>query len=964
MKEKEEKDFYYKYLSCCSLKLYWKDNNNEQDSSHSYEYELYKNQEIIYKGKKTYYRVVNLKPNEEYIFELIILKSGKIINQNENKSKIKVTTLKSPLAIISEKSVEIANGENIIFNNVLSSYQKEIIKNSSKLIFEKNEDNLIKGNFDGIEIKMAYEEETKINYISFDIKSNYLEEFLNKFVEECKEDIIIPCHFIIQKLPTILIFNLLEKGPIILTGKRIGGIIASSLAFYILSVGKKRNFGNTFIKKEQNCIGVVTFGSPSFLNSLTAADINKDIIPYFYNIKAEYDYIPEIIDYINNIKHNKNIISFLQTIELDKNDKIVLEEFLKMLDFTEDNLKNNIKNSTKIPFGYYYMMKNTPDYSLVSINEHYFEEFYYLKIFHSKNFTLNSKVYNNLSSTIEFKKESLLYLKNDSQLELIKIIRRCNKLDAIKGIIKFKLNDNIPPDIIDTIILKSTNKKYEINNKYIYYDNNTDITAYIDDLNENINEVIIMNNFGGKIKIKNILNIKGSGETRKMLKDNIEKLFLFPYFKLIEIFYASTKENENFNDLVYEIKKKEYFGNKFEELPILDPFEKQIKALDKLLFLTRPDILGKFEKEFIREYFNDKLDDEIRKCLEKKFHKLYELALLIQKEDNINCLDSQKNSFAKKYSFPQKIKAAKGIKKLFMFNRDYFENSNFILQELDDTYIKVFFIKQLIKESLQKIESEILNNISNKTDEEIKKYLSDNINKFYQFQIIPNIDFIYILILSSIESGDEIKFNHNLDWKNLSLKNMSLSFLIMLIINSKGKLNYEKDFEKYYKNEQIEALHMKNLFNKTKTKNIIKSNISQNINKQKNEQSFKEKFVISLIPSFLFNYTDLIQIKENKSYNFSEYSENQKYGKEYYEKFLELLNNYSNDFPEDIEISIYDNLKEENKNNEKNFSTIKEMVNRSIDDDESKKGFLALLRQSYLLGELRCKLVSIFIIYF
>ena len=77
-----------------------------------------------------------------------------------------------------------------------------------------------------------------------------------------------------------------------------------------------------------------------------------------------------------------------------------------------------------------------------------------------------------------------------------------------------------------------------------------------------------------------------------------------------------------------------------------------------------------------------------------------------------------------------------------------------------------------------------------------------------------------------------------------------------------------------------------------------------------------------------------------------------------------MLNNYSNEFPEDIEISIYDNLKEENKNNEKNFSTIKEMVNRSIDDDESKKGFLALLRQSYLLGELRCKLVSIFIIYF
>ena len=139
---------------------------------------------------------------------------------------------------------------------------------------------------------------------------------------------------------------------------------------------------------------------------------------------------------------------------------------------------------------------------------------------------------------------------------------------------------------------------------------------------------------------------------------------------------------------------------------------------------------------------------------------------------------------------------------------------------------------------------------------------------------------------------------------------MSLSFLIIYLLNTKEMLKYEKDFEKYYKNEQIEAFHMKNLFHKTKTKNIIKSNMSQIINKK-------------------------------------------------IEKFLELLNNYSNDFQEDIEISIYDNLKEENINGEKNFSTIKEMMNRLIDDEESKKGFLALLRQSYLIGKLRTYIVSI-----
>ena len=36
------------------------------------------------------------------------------------------------------------------------------------------------------------------------------------------------------------------------------------------------------------------------------------------------------------------------------------------------------------------------------------------------------------------------------------------------------------------------------------------------------------------------------------------------------------------------------------------------------------------------------------------------------------------------------------------------------------------------------------------------------------------------------------------------------------------------------------------------------------------------------------------------------------------------------------------------------------MINESIKDEESKKGFLALVKQSYLLGKLRTYLVSIY----
>ena len=79
--------------------------------------------------------------------------------------------------------------------------------------------------------------------------------------------------------------------------------------------------------------------------------------------------------------------------------------------------------------------------------------------------------------------------------------------------------------------------------------------------------------------------------------------------------------------------------------------------------------------------------------------------------------------------------------------------------------------------------------------------------------------------------------------------------------------------------------------------------------------------------------------KENKISNFSQYSEYRKHGEGYYLSFLELLNNYSNDFPEDIEISIYDNLKEEINNRKQNILTIKEMVSDLINDEESKKDF-------------------------
>jgi len=961
---KDGREFYFNNLSCCSVIFLWKDENSGNEDPNPYEYELYQNESIVYKGNDTYHKVINLNPKTLYTFKLRIIKGGNFLEERE---PITIETKISPIAFLSKKSVDIANGEIINNINILSNIQKEIINNSCNLIFRENNEYIIKGNFDGIEMKIAHDKDKNIYYISFDINSNYFEKFFSIFIEECKNDIIVPCHFIIKKLPTILIFDLIKKGTVIFTGKRMGGVIASSLAFYIVCIGKPRNiiYENAFEKQGKDCIGVVTFGSPSFLINLVAADINKELTPYFYNIKAEFDYIPEIIDFLNKDHKYKDIINIIEKIELDLNDITSLNNYLKKNNFTKDNLKNKLNKPNKIPFGIYYMKKEA-DNNLIAIDEDNFEKFYYFKYFQPNKSIFDLKKYKNLSSNINhnFNKEDLSYLENDdiNYLESIRIIRRNNKnSNSIKGIIKFKLiknNDQIfTPDIIKQIqLISNINDKFNIYNKDIYYDNDSDITAYINDLNNNIDKIIIINNFGGKMtsEKKNIINIQGSGSTRQMLEQSIEKLFLFPFFKLFEIFYISLNNKEIYNEL-----KEKNFGNDFsiDNIKILKPFKNQIEILDELLFFCRPDILGKYENKIKEEYIGNKFNETQKNCLNnKKLKNFYEKALKAQNDMNIPCLDSELNSVAKRENFPAIIREKKEIQKLFMCNSN-FNSDDFISERPDDLYIKTFFLEELIKRILQKIEDVYLDlNIEN--NDELKKVLNEKMIEFYNEEVIPNTYFIFILILSSIESGDKIKFNHNLDSNKISkYSHWTLSFPITLLFKNRGRINYEKDFEKIYKTNQIEAIHMKNLFNKTKMKNIVNSNISSE-NTGDNLSNNYDYFI-----PFIFNINDIIQINENKCYNFSEYSEKQIYGKDYYEKFLELFRNNSNDFLEDIELSIYENLRKENKNHTKIFLTIKEMINSIIDDEESKKGFLALLRQSFLLGKLRSNLVSIYFNY-
>ena len=993
--------FEAKNITCCSLELHWEYNSKEKDCIDSYK--IYQKEgrshiianywyfQKVYEGQETNYEVINLKQQQNYTFKLEINKNGNIVSSKI----IEVKTLKIPPGIVSEKSLEIFNGEITDLREKIQDRQKTIVQNCSRLIFTENDDNVLKGIFDGIIIKLTHEVKNDIYYLSFDLESDKFNDFFTQYLKECNNNIIIPCHFIIPKLPNIFILDLLERSSVIFTGSRMGGVIASSLAFYIMNIGKKMNktYGNPFIKTEKKSLGVVTFGSPTFLTNLATSIKMRELVPHFYHIKEEFDFIPEIIDYISSNESNfdsnnkylkeinlKELISIFNKAELEIGDINLLNKYLATIYFNKKSLLSYIEKYIRIPFGYYFMMK-TSDASLISINEHTFMQFYYWKKFETNKNTSHLTIYKKLNSDIIFSKKSLEYLLNkDNKIEIIKIIRRNNKSENnsnqsnMKIIIKFDLNiktthENITPDIIKKIELRSSdNPKIIIPSKYIFYDNDNDITAYIDVPNEsNINDVTIVNHFSGEIKAQFILNIQGSGKTRKMLYDSLEKIFLIPFFKLFEIFYIS-----NMDDKKYEELKNENFGSDFNNLKILESFEKQIITLNELLLLTRPDLLSKNENKFVQDYvrndlkikndsedlkLDNKKQEEIIESIKIQLAKYYEEAGKLQKEQNFDCLNSEKGSIAEQNSFPNNT-GQKAIKKLFMCKFDDVERNkteNIIFKEYDNSYIKEFLIKNYIVEVLRSIEKKLKEKmIDLKNANKFKKYLNDNIGEYYNSLIIPKILFIRMIILVSIEGGDLIKFNHKLDLNKFKNWKSNPKIIINLIPYFRDNF-YETDFVKIFSKEIIENIHMKNLFYKKKMKNLINSNINFFDTFSDNKEKNKSK--------------EVDNINKNKIRNFSDFSESgNKFGEEYYENFLQLLNNYSNDYPEDIETSIYENLNEDNNTEEKgetnskknNFIIIMDMINDNIIDEESKRGFLALLKQSFLLGKLRSNIVSKF----
>ena len=245
-----------------------------------------------------------------------------------------------------------------------------------------------------------------------------------------------------------------------------------------------------------------------------------------------------------------------------------------------------------------------------------------------------------------------------------------------------------------------------------------------------------------------------------------------------------------------------------------------------------------------------------------------------------------------------------------------FESEDFLFEEFNDEYIKSFFISEIIVQTLKIIEERLKDQKVNRNEKDFENYLLNNIVNIYEENIQPNIYFIFLIIIVTILGGDCITFKKNIPFVRIisKLKYYS-SLMIKFFVNSKGQA----------KNEEIQTL---NLFYKKKIKEILSS--KENIEKAE----------------------------------FSDYSEKGEDGINYYENFLKLVNNDSCDSAEDMEISIYNNLKKENNERKDILKAMKEIIEEFIDGTESKKGFIALLHQSFYVGYLRNEIVRIFFIIF
>ena len=130
------------------------------------------------------------------------------------------------------------------------------------------------------------------------------------------------------------------------------------------------------MKNEKNCIGVVTFGSPSFLIDYYTALNTKELTPYFYNIKEEFDYFPAIMDFINKLSTEleyEKFRVFIKNVGIDCRSKIDVDTKDRLYCFFKESCEE-LTNTYHQETIEEYTIKNNPEIETKELKKYKLEK--------------------------------------------------------------------------------------------------------------------------------------------------------------------------------------------------------------------------------------------------------------------------------------------------------------------------------------------------------------------------------------------------------------------------------------------------------------------------------------------------------------------------------------------------------------------------------------------------------------
>ena len=629
------------------------------------------------------------------------------------------------------------------------------------------------------------------------------------------------CLKFIPDMPMYLILELLKEGPVFLTGKGIGGTMAATVGYILLTSCSSTGFHviNAWEELVPGALGVCGFGSPAFSSGRVAGILLKlGYLKYFYNIITEGDIVPVFFDSLNsdNVSKQSALINKSCSCEIYSSPKSYNQANEHLKDWKkEKGLVNHRFAFNKVQFGTVMFLNRSLELSVSKdfvFHQMYFEN--YRQLSDEAN---PLKLYNKFGNKITDKlvSETVSSLTNNStSVKSIKLVSRVSKnTDGERlqsKVFRCELPKHMTSDTIGKVFFITKDGKEVPCDKVIFNDANT-ICCMIDNTSIHFDKIELRNKFGGKDTCEKIVNIRGEGESDVLIKEEVERIFSLVFFKLIRIMSSVFEKigedsddesdesgpEEELDDRKVAVSAKSAFEEtkdkaldeikKFEKSGLnefLKSFNQEIGLLDKLFSCTRPDLLATNEnihlsntKALFKEYTEEGYDITTRNVnVRELIARYYEAAKGVQEDKKINLSEvkADRRSFASDAGFPVNMKGVKceGTK---LFVCDTSEDLKSIFNDkaslskdfagftiVNQLCEMISGFKRLISSNFKVPDFRDKRNYEEFTKRILSKsfdlFIKEKIGELYKGLVLPPVFCLTLFITSSFEGMDQLKF--------------------------------------------------------------------------------------------------------------------------------------------------------------------------------------------------------------